>query len=317
MVPAATVLVAFSLFLPCFAQVPAATTIETEKASSLPLWSGAAPSSVPRDLHREYGNIFKHGNRNAASHLWSSFLLDRSYQMDAAKLESMFTAFCAVSGSPVRPSDYNRYRLTLDMVSGGAKRSGYMHYCCWPCVCDTQDFIKVDTKTVLTRDGPQEFHFAVLGNPCLHREQLEAPFVQPFGRRKTTLALEAREVRCGPDDELIGATMSDNGYAIISMFFDSEEVPRVSPLALTSTADGVPTPGRMSQDVMGRGFQDEFEWGPKCEDRAAHGYNSGMGEIFRKVAAISPIQVSSGMEGESRTAITECADEAGVNYKKV
>merc|ERR1719217_1668441 len=81
-------------------------------------WDG----KTSKDLHREYGNIFKYGNRNAASHLWSSFLLDRSYQMDAAKLESMFTAFCAVSGSPVRPSDYIRYRLTLDMVSGGAKR---------------------------------------------------------------------------------------------------------------------------------------------------------------------------------------------------
>ena len=56
-------------------------------------------------------------------------------------------------------------------------------------------------------------------------------------------------------------------YVIISMFFDSEEVPRDSPLALTSTADGVPTPGRMSQDVMGRGFQDEFEWGPKVRWR--------------------------------------------------
>ena len=21
--------------------------------------------------------------------------------------------------------------------------AGFMHYCCWPCVCDTQDFIRV------------------------------------------------------------------------------------------------------------------------------------------------------------------------------
>ena len=40
----------------------------------VPEWTGRKV----KDLHREYGNIFKHGNRNAASHLWSSFLLDRS-----------------------------------------------------------------------------------------------------------------------------------------------------------------------------------------------------------------------------------------------
>lgn len=39
-----------------------------------------------------------------------------------------------------------------------------MHYCCWPCVCDVQDFVKVDTVTVTTRDqGRVKMHFAVIG----------------------------------------------------------------------------------------------------------------------------------------------------------
>ena len=62
------------------------------------------PTSV-QDLHREYGNIFRHGNRNAASHLWSTFLFDRQASMTAESLEMMFSGFCAVSGSPTRPSD--------------------------------------------------------------------------------------------------------------------------------------------------------------------------------------------------------------------
>ena len=41
-----------------------------------------------------------------------------------------------------------------------------MYYCCWPCVCDTQDFIRVDTKTIRTAEGPQKFRVAVIGNPC-------------------------------------------------------------------------------------------------------------------------------------------------------
>ena len=36
---------------------------------------------------------------------------------------------------------------------------------------------------------------------------------------------------------------------------------------------------------------DEYEYGPMCDDRAAKGYNSGMGEIFRKVAGISPVKL--------------------------
>jgi len=245
------------------------------------LWHG----ETAQDLHREYYNIFRHGNRNAASHLWTSFLLDRSQHMTPAKLERMFGAFCAVSGSPVNPSDFNRYRLTLDLASGEGTHTGYMHYCCWPCVCDTQDFFKVDTLTVSTSEGPREYHFVVLGNPCLNEEELSRPFVQPFDGRKTTLKQSAPEVRCGADGSLLGSVRSDHGYTVVAMFF-AAEAGRVG-------ADETPTPGRVRTSPGGVRFSDEFEWGPMCSDRAAAGYNSGMGEIFRKVAAITPITTSS------------------------
>jgi hypothetical protein len=35
----------------------------------------------------------------------------------------VYSGFCAVSGSPVRPNDYNRYLLRLDTVTG-KKRTG-------------------------------------------------------------------------------------------------------------------------------------------------------------------------------------------------
>ena len=134
------------------------------------IWHG----ETVNDLHKEYANIFKYGNRNAASHLWSTFLLDRSSQMSEEKFELMFSGYCAISGSPVRPNDYNRclchptavftpqslihsppirYMLNLEAVSNDTRRMGYLHFCCWPCVCDTQDFIKVDTRTVALRGG--------------------------------------------------------------------------------------------------------------------------------------------------------------------
>ena len=143
----------------------------------VPEWTG----STAQDLHREYNNIFRHGNRNAASHKWTTFLLDRAHQMTDEKLQYMFGGFCAVSGSPVNPTEYNRYRLNLDLVGGG-KHTGFMQYCCWPCVCDTQDFIKIDTKTITTKDGARQYHFTVLGNPCDHPEELSKPFVQVRAR---------------------------------------------------------------------------------------------------------------------------------------
>lgn len=217
-----------------------------------------------RDLHQEYYNIFKNGNRNAASHLWSTFLLDRSHEMTHDKLKYMFTGFCAVSGSPVQPQERTRYRLTLDKVGGG-KRAGYMYYCCWPCVCDTQDFIRVDTKNVSSSDGTsRQYHFAVIGNPCDHPEELSKPFIQPFyGRSETTLKREAPEVRCDASGKLEGAHVSDHGYIILSMFHDEDS-------SLNSLSETV--------------FADH------CSERAAAGYNSGMGEIFRKVAAISQVK---------------------------
>jgi hypothetical protein len=235
-------------------------------------------------------------------------------QMTQARLEYMFTGYCAVSGSPVNPHDYNRYRLTLPLVSGGGKRrTGYMHYCCWPCVCDTQDFIRVDTKTVSTSDGERQYHFAVLGNPCQNPDDLDRPFLQPFDRRWTSIRQSAPEVRCGDNHTLIGATLSDHGYPIIAMFFDAEQLEDEVADGAVSNGNAAPTPGRISVSPSGVKYQDETEWGPMCTDRANNGYNSGMGEIFRKVAAITEIDIPTAPAIESNLAPpnTEGTCEAG------
>merc|ERR1719230_197841 len=70
------------------------------------------------DLWNQCSNIFRRGNRNAASHLWSSFLLDRSHHYTDEKFVELFQGFCGVSGSPVTPSDRKRYRLSLPAAAG-------------------------------------------------------------------------------------------------------------------------------------------------------------------------------------------------------
>ena len=288
--------------------------------------------------------------------------------MTLARLELFFRGFCAVSGSPIRPHDYNRYRLTLPHVPvptteagkivpaaaiTATSVTGYMHYCCWPCVCDTQDYIRIDTLTVTTlqdhtrsksssTDGrttitatddakgteedveevwvTEQKYFAVIGNPCDHPAQLTTPFEQLssslYGRKHTTtLAETAKEVRCLEDGTLEGATLSDHGYIIIGMFFDAELVQDGDDTKtdggeeVPATTETPPQPGRISTAPRKRRrggsndrevvtattddtrilFQDEREFGPRCRERAEQGYNSGMGEIFRKVCAISPI----------------------------
>ena len=110
-------------------------TTQAAVASPVAAWPPATkPHATVQDLHREYNNIFRFGNRNAASHLWATFLLQRAPQMTWERLLYMFTGFCAVSGSPIRPSDYHRYLLTLPKAFGDGEISGFMYYCCWPCV---------------------------------------------------------------------------------------------------------------------------------------------------------------------------------------
>merc|ERR1712110_362704 len=90
----------------------------------------------------------------------------------------------------------------------------------WPCVCDVQDFVVADTKTVMTAEGPVLLHWAVLGNPCLHPEKLHEPFFQPFDGRQTTLIRDAPNVRC-EGGELQGSPLSDHGHVIIGPLFDA------------------------------------------------------------------------------------------------
>ena len=205
-------------------------------------WRG----STVRELHAEYSNIFRHGNRNAASHLWTTFLLDRAPFLSSKTLLHLASGYCAISGSPVHPSPSTRYRMSLERVDGSGRVAGSMFYCCWPCVCDTNDFIRVDSKTVATAHGHRTLNVTVIGDPCLASGMLNKPFLQPFDKRMTTIAAEAQEVRCGKQG-LEGATYSDHGYVIIGLFF---------------------APGRQAQD--GSSFDS------MCTDRANAGYNSGM-----------------------------------------
>jgi hypothetical protein len=88
---------------------------------------------------------------------------------------------------------------------------------------DPQDFIKMDTKTIATADGPSTQWMAVIGNPCAQPGVLDDPFVSPFDGGSYTLAQRAPSLACTVDGGLVGATLSDHGEVIIGMFQDTFE----------------------------------------------------------------------------------------------
>ena len=133
--------------------------------------------------------------------------------------------------------------MRLEKVDGSGREQGFMYYCCWPCVCDTQDFIRVDTKNVTTASGERQYHFAVLGNPCEHREKLREPFTQPFERRgPTTLEREAAEVKPNPNPNPI---LTQNQTQALSLSLSLVLAPFLS-LALTLARCGAARTARCS-----------------------------------------------------------------------
>lgn len=220
------------------------------------------------DLAAQYGVIFKTGNRNAASHLWTSYILNRSASMPKEALSTVFRGYCPISGSPLPDVPHTQYRVSMPRVNGGSI-TGISHHCCWPCICDMQESVRVDTKTITTADGPEEYNVLVIGDPCSKPEELSKTFVDPFSGVSQPLNSPnaAPEVICGANGKLVGAIYSDSGYPIIGLFFTD-------------------------QASLDRGFTEATTFDSKCQERKQAGYNSGMGLIFHLVADISPIPVT-------------------------
>merc|ERR1719163_212526 len=87
--------------------------------------SAAATSNewTPSKLHSQYSAIFKTGNRNAASHLWFSFVSQHSKTMSQDTFLQVSASFCAISGSPVSPASSRIYKTSLPLVTGGGSVS--------------------------------------------------------------------------------------------------------------------------------------------------------------------------------------------------
>ena len=116
-------------------------------------------------LHAKYNEIFPQTfNRNAASHLWSSYILKRASNMTESEIYQLFEGFCPVSGSPISPSPENLWQgVKVKKADTQEEVSVSVHFCCWPCVCDLQDLVKTDPLTINTADGTKVFNSFVIG----------------------------------------------------------------------------------------------------------------------------------------------------------
>jgi len=162
------------------------------------------------ELHGKYNEIFhRSGNRNAASHLWASYILDRSTSLSAEEIRNLFGGFCPISGSPVRASAWSKWgSIPFKKASNtAATTTGSVSVCCWPCVCDLQEFVKADTLEVDTREGRTTLDVLVIGDPCVQSQRIP--------RR-------APEVRC-VNGRLEGATRSARDHVVIGLMQTGEQ----------------------------------------------------------------------------------------------
>lgn len=230
-------------------------------AECLLLTLGQQPQTG-QDLSEEYLNIFHSGSSASGAHLWSSYILKHAATMSTTTLERLFQSFCPVSGNLHHRTLVSTQQAMLQRVEGGTSQ-GIVHTCCWPCACDLMDFASVDTKTVATLDGAREYDFLVVGNPCQHPEKLEEPLTDPIYGYFPHLKDSMPEVYCSAG-LLGGATLSDHGHPIISMFF----------------ADG-------TSQVMANQTLEALE--APCAGRGIAGYDDGMGTTTRALFAIAPV----------------------------
>mmetsp|Transcript_79496 Transcript_79496/g.213481 ORF Transcript_79496/g.213481 Transcript_79496/m.213481 type:complete len:367 (-) Transcript_79496:323-1423(-) len=215
-----------------------------------------------QDLSDKYLDIFNSGSSASAAHLWSSYILKHATTMSTTTLERLFQSFCPVSGNLHHRTLVSTQQALLQRVEGGTSQ-GMVHTCCWPCACDLMDFASVDTKTVATLDGARQYDFLVIGNPCQHPEKLEEPLTDPIYGYFPHLKDSMPEVYCSAG-VLGGATLSDHGHPIISMFF----------------ADG-------TSQVMANQTLEALK--APCASRRTTGYDDGMGTTTRALFAIAPI----------------------------
>ena len=161
-------------------------------------WAG----ETVRDLHREYQNIFRYGNRNAASHRWATFLR-------AERVHERGEAHPHVH-RVLRRERLPDHALRLQQVPARARqrrRAGRARQ--RPCTTAAGRRLRRRTYQGGHQDGDaargesRQFHFAVIGNPCDDPAALRRPFVQPFDGRSTTLARTPQRW-CNPDGSLEG-----------------------------------------------------------------------------------------------------------------
>lgn len=244
----------------------------------------------PEDLYHSYHDVFRTANRNAASHLWVSYIANNSAAMTMDELHATVPGFCAVSGSPIFGGSNTKYRVRLRSVAGGSTE-GVVYHCCWPCICDTVEMMWTDTMTMRTQEGEAKYHVLVIGDPCKYPEKIHQRYEDSFSGRWRSLADAAPELDCVRIDgrlRLKGAKFSDHGYPVIG-FLDTREA-SIEDAAIRGAGSFLRN--RRSRDGLidtGNTRDATFGFDKWCTGRKSRGYDSGMGKIFHLVAGINPI----------------------------
>ena len=185
------------------------------------------------DLKVDFNTIFPSRNRNGGGAHFFKYAYDRFRDKDftANQFENFHKIYCAVSGSPIQPSEDTMSRtsdLKLKKLSKVGTEDinltdndfiiGKYYRCCTPCICDLMKHsVVTDTKIpIFNDDGDMvELYLILIKNPCNHPDLIPS---------------EAPAFECGDNGMLdsnrvlylneITGDSEDSNYLIIGVLYD-------------------------------------------------------------------------------------------------
>ncbi|CAD7951234.1 unnamed protein product [Amoebophrya sp. A120] len=202
-------------------------------------------------ISQGYDTVFDtaHGsNRNAASHLWVTYLTNkfRDETIESAEVYlRQMTNFCPVSGSPLTNGGMQLQWTAPATGSAGSSSStygiqpaasgvtvpgGYSHHCCVPCVCDMNTHVRVDEwtpknkdnvallknhGTVKDKEAAGTVYALVIRDPCAanKNDSAKAKLAKLTGGPAPAIICDGEKLKAGEVET------SDNGFVVIGLYY--------------------------------------------------------------------------------------------------
>tara|TARA_B100001115_G_C15845412_1_gene425652 strand:- start:3318 stop:4256 length:939 start_codon:yes stop_codon:yes gene_type:complete len=238
------------------------------------------------ELYRDYlkvdfNTIFPSRNRNGGGAHFFKYAYDRFRDKDftANQFENFHKIYCAVSGSPIQPSEDPMSRTSdlklkklskvgkdIDLTDNDNFVIGKYYRCCTPCICDLMKHsVVTDDKVQITNDDNESvsLYLILIKNPCRYGQDKLPKYEDGTPKAPAFKCVNGKvdQTRVLYLDKITGNS-EDSNYLVIGVLYDH------------------PNPSEYDQEDL---ESDMAKF--RCEGRfASNNPPGGMGEIFIKLS---------------------------------